>query len=273
MSDKLCDYGCGQKSNFVFKNGKHCCSLFYRSCPFMAAKIGKTRLGKTHTEESKQKIGKKSKERLAITGSPFKGKHHTEEVKLQNSIRHKGRVGWAKGYTKDTHPGLMSALQKRTESGKCIHIGEANGMFGKTHSDEVKQQNRERNILLKRWQGEDNPWYGKDRSGGNSPRFLSKEDRTKWEKYKNRVRMLTERTYKQNKSNINPNELSRNRTDYHLDHIIPIWYGFLNNIIPEILAHIKNLRIISQTDNNSRSKTILTENEHILLQEMLCLLN
>lgn len=35
---KLCDYGCQNYSNFILKNGKHCCSKHYNSCPELKRK-------------------------------------------------------------------------------------------------------------------------------------------------------------------------------------------------------------------------------------------
>ncbi len=266
--EKLCDYGCGNVSAFVFKNGKHCCSLHYRSCPKMASDMGKKRIGKTHSKETKQKIGVKSKERMAIHNH-FKGRSLTDEHKQKISERTKGRVSWAKGFTKDTHPGLLAAMLKRKELGTFIHYGVNNGMYGKTHTEEVKTALREKNKLSQKWEGENNPWYGKDRSGENSPRFLSGVERSAWLIYKKEVRMLTERVYKNNKHVINPNNLLRGMTNYHLDHIIPIWYGFKHNLSAALLSNIKNLRILWWQENLNRNKTTLHESEQMLLQELL----
>lgn len=31
--NELCDYGCGQKANYILSNGKLCCSVSYNKCP------------------------------------------------------------------------------------------------------------------------------------------------------------------------------------------------------------------------------------------------
>ncbi|MDV7402322.1 hypothetical protein RZS08_63460, partial [Arthrospira platensis SPKY1] len=36
---------------------------------------------------------------------------------------------------------------------------------------------------------------------------------------------------------------------YHLDHIIPIYYGFTHNIDPCIIANIENLQMLPAQDN------------------------
>lgn len=44
---------------------------------------------------------------------------------------------------------------------------------------------------------------------------------------------------------------------YQLDHIIPIQYGFDNNISPEIIGHIDNLRFIPWEENNAKRDKII----------------
>lgn len=36
--EKICDYGCGRKANYKFKNGKVCCSSNHQSCPSVRKK-------------------------------------------------------------------------------------------------------------------------------------------------------------------------------------------------------------------------------------------
>ena len=40
--DILCDYGCGQKANYTFGNGKHCCSSMSAKCPAVKQKVRNT---------------------------------------------------------------------------------------------------------------------------------------------------------------------------------------------------------------------------------------
>lgn len=49
-------------------------------------------------------------------------------------------------------------------------------------------------------------------------------------------------------------KLSRNPGAYHLDHIIPIKFGYDNNISPHYIGHIDNLRFIPALDNISNSE-------------------
>jgi len=78
---QLCDYGCGNKAKFTFKNGRLCCSSHYLKCP-INKKIGNKNVmyGKTHSKKSKDKM------RSMI------GKHHTNETKLKISNGNKGKI-------------------------------------------------------------------------------------------------------------------------------------------------------------------------------------
>lgn len=263
-----CDYGCEQKAKYTFKNGKRCCSSWYRSCPFQAKKIGQTRQGKKHSEKTKHIIGEKSKQRIQERGgSYFKGRKHTDEAKQKMSQKKKGipkppnYVPWNRGLTKVDDPRIASGDQVR-------RAGCDNGMFGKTHSIVIKEKQRQRNLKEGKWKGKNNPWYGKNRSGENSPRFMTFKERSEWEIYRNTVRSTTERVYRKNKHLINPKEVNRSTQGYHLDHVIPIWYGFENNIPINILTNPRNLRIIHSKQNLKRYKTKITEKEEELLQEL-----
>lgn len=71
--------------------------------------------------------------------------------------------------------------------------------------------------------------------------------------YRSTVTKLTKATYKKHKAELNPNNLPFGRAGtagaYHLDHIISVKYGFDNNIPPEQLAQVKNLRVIPWLEN------------------------
>lgn len=43
---------------------------------------------------------------------------------------------------------------------------------------------------------------------------------------------------------------------FHIDHIIPIIYGYKHGIPPEIIGNINNLRFISALENHKKSKKI-----------------
>jgi 5-methylcytosine-specific restriction endonuclease McrA len=51
---------------------------------------------------------------------------------------------------------------------------------------------------------------------------------------------------------------------WHLDHIVPISYGFYNNIPPEKIGHISNLRFIRSTINMRKGHKLTTESHKVL---------
>lgn len=77
--------------------------------------------------------------------------------------------------------------------------------------------------------------------------------RTAFQLYKRRVERLTVTTYKRNQRKINPLNLTRkpagSKDGYHLDHIISIKMGFLNNIPVEVIASVDNLQMLPWRDN------------------------
>ncbi len=77
-----------------------------------------------------------------------------------------------------------------------------------------------------------------------------------WENYKDLSNKFTSISYNLYKDIINPSNLLRSKTDFHLDHIIPKSYGFLNKIDPKIISHYKNLQMLSAHDNLVKSTNI-----------------
>lgn len=92
---------------------------------------------------------------------------------------------------------------------------------------------------------------------------LRKEDTPAYRRYANRVHKLTKTIYEQNVSIINPNNLPRTlagvEDGYQLDHIIPVRYGFDNDIPPEEIARLDNLRMIPWKENVQKGKKLLIE--------------
>lgn len=51
---------------------------------------------------------------------------------------------------------------------------------------------------------------------------------------------------------------------YHLDHIVPIVHGFYNNIPPEKIGSLSNLRFIRSTVNMRKGHKLTTESHKVL---------
>lgn len=83
---------------------------------------------------------------------------------------------------------------------------------------------------------------------------------TDWQQYKQKVRNLTEQTYRKHKDILNPLNLIRGvskiGTDtYQLDHIVPILYGFSNQIPEHLIASLPNLQLIHWHKNIIKGRT------------------
>lgn len=79
-----------------------------------------------------------------------------------------------------------------------------------------------------------------------------------WELFKREVRNTTERVFRKHKSILDPNNLRGQH--YELDHIIPIFSGFIKGMSVEDLVDVRNLRIVETHHNRSRKKN-LTDSE------------
>lgn len=63
--------------------------------------------------------------------------------------------------------------------------------------------------------------------------------------YYKKVRKITE----EQPLHLLENNEKRGRVDYHVDHIIPISYGFANNLPPELIGNILNLQMLYYKEN------------------------
>ena len=59
----------------------------------------------------------------------------------------------------------------------------------------------------------------------------------------------TRRSYYDHFYKINPQNLTRSKNKYHLDHIYSISQGFKQNIDPKIIGHWTNLRMLLASEN------------------------
>lgn len=81
-------------------------------------------------------------------------------------------------------------------------------------------------------------------------------NKSEYKKYKSRVMYYTRKAYKENKQELNPNNhkltVAGTLNGYQIDHIIPIKYGFENNLPPETIGDINNLRIVTWKENRDK---------------------
>jgi len=102
----------------------------------------------------------------------------------------------------------------------------------------------------------------------SNKRFEKNVSMEGYKPYQRNVWILTNRNYKKYKEVINPLNyprgiFSKNKKVYQLDHNIPVVYGYVNNIRPEIIAHRKNLQIITALDNNKKNDYLIYSEEEI----------
>lgn len=83
MTDNECDYGCGKRAEYTFKNGKHCCSEKYSDCVGMKA---------TRKANNESQRGRKKK----VSFKPCQ--HCGKEVATNNLKKHET---WCSGNGKD----------------------------------------------------------------------------------------------------------------------------------------------------------------------------
>jgi hypothetical protein len=256
----LCQYGCGNPGIFQFKNGTHCCAKRFDGCPVIIKKRIDTRKSKNwkHSEESKKKIGDTSrgrtlsvdwKQKISDSGKGKLKGPKSEESKRKQSEAMKGKTAWNKGLT---------SKDSRVES----------------YANKQKGQTREGNYVSHtNWQGEGNPWFGKNRSKENSPRYNGEEYNRELRDYRNKVSWLTEQSYIKYIEIINPNNKLRTlagvEEGFHLDHIYPVSKGFDNNIPPMLIANVANLRLIDWRENVIKSNDISEELIPPLIKEYL----
>lgn len=90
----LCEYGCGQESNYQLQNGKMCCSKSYNSCSVARRKNSESNKGKIgYWKGKKQSIEARNKMKKAHTGpkNHMHGRSHTNEVKKLISDLNRGQ--------------------------------------------------------------------------------------------------------------------------------------------------------------------------------------
>lgn len=83
---------------------------------------------------------------------------------------------------------------------------------------------------------------------------ITKEQLVIYERYRKKVRHLTEKTYNLHKAEINPQNLPRGMHTNHLDHKVPIIEGFKQGIEPEVMARKENLQMLPAKVNLSKGR-------------------
>lgn len=143
----------------------NCCRYKNPSYGYNLTDGGDGMVGYKYSNETKQKMSKKAKERFKDKeNTPWFGKKLSDEHKKKIGDRNKGKYTGEKNPMYDVH--LTGS--KNPMYGVC-RCGENNPMYGKKHSEQTKQKIR--NSLRGKYVGDKNPMYGKQRFGPDNPHY------------------------------------------------------------------------------------------------------
>lgn len=242
----LCQHGCGQPATHTTKSSLgtgpfkgapvHQCAKSPNSCPAVKARKVANSIKKYGTKypwQTKEILEKRNQTNLekyghisSIMNPEIQAKRKATMVKrygveqptLNRGIRDKAAAGIKQAYI--NNPDLS---QKQTQAKREKYGEELIGIVQKSRITQVA-----------------------------NGRWVDPVLRSEWAQYKFKVKYLTAKAYKKYKHIINPNDLKIGRCDYQVDHIYSIRHGFENNVPPEVVAHIGNLRLMWHTENKSK---------------------
>lgn len=225
-------YLCGCQAHYISYNSKKMrCVEKITQCPGFIKKA----------EESRQRNMSKEQRRTHMKKMSNKGNAILKELHADQT--------WLTNKSNS----ISEAVQRRGG-----HAGENNPMFGKSHSLETKQ------ILSNRANNRNSDCYlNATKTKIARGLAIPKEQKTKWELYREQVLAYTYKSWKHYQHKINPLGLVRG-SEYELDHKFSITEGFKQNVDPEIIGHYSNLELLPKADN--RSKRI---NCSITLEELI----
>jgi len=87
----------------------------------------------------------------------------------------------------------------------------------------------------------------------------SDEELKLYENYRRKVTYLSEKSYQEHISELNPEGYKRGHVTYHLDHIYPVILGFVNKVEAELISDYRNLQILTHIENRVKhDKTEMT---------------
>lgn len=217
--DNTC-YLCGCQAYFISYNSKKLrCVEKITQCPGFVKKA----------EETRQKNISKEKRRAHMKNMSEKGNTILKELHTN----------------KDWLTAKGDKISKSIEN-RGGHIGENNPMYRKSHSSITKKKMSEK--ANKR-----DPECYLNATDTKIQRGLAipKEQKTKWELYREQVLNYTNKNWQHCQDKINPLGLQRGK-NYELDHKYSITEGFKHNVDPIIIGHYTNLELLTTEINRSK---------------------
>ena len=88
---------------------------------------------------------------------------------------------------------------------------------------------------------------------------IATSKKNEFQSYRSKVVRLT----KLNVKNL-PEFNSHDPNIYHIDHIVPCWYGFKNKIPPEVIASVMNLQVIPAQENMRKGAKMTNKSKEVL---------
>ena len=230
----ICGYGCGKEAKFPPRKGmtKWCCESNYNKCP-----------------EKRRENSESHK----LTIEQFQEKYKTFAKKEEMR------------YNPDK-PGEKE-IQVHCKYHKCKNSKEKDGWFTPTYN-----QLKRRADALDHDDGNDGCFfYCPDECKQKCCLYHLRSDPNRlseFEKYSSDVIKETYKIKKKFYNKIENIELQGKEHGYELDHKYSIYDGFINNVDPKIIAHYKNLQVVTIEENRQKSK-----NSSITLEELLSEIN
>jgi len=96
--------------------------------------------------------------------------------------------------------------------------------------------------------------------------WISDDSKSDLEKYRLAVKKITAKSYHDHYYKINPNNLTRSRYQYHVDHIFSVEEGFKQKVPAEVIGHWTNLRMLWHLDNSIKNTKCHTTLKQLLEQ-------
>lgn len=109
-----CEYGCGQESKYILKNGKNCCSKNVASCPAIRKKISEKNKGKPKDDKWRKNLSESKKD--SVPWNKGKNDYLTDDIKKSMGKKNVGRDPWNKGKTKIYSQKTLDSIRSRAKS-------------------------------------------------------------------------------------------------------------------------------------------------------------
>jgi hypothetical protein len=157
---------------------------------------------------------------------PYERKPHSQETKQKIKKSNTGKIPWNKGKTEIYSEVSLEKMRKAKENYVPWNAGLDMKQLGYVSWNKQPENTK-----------------------------------TKYKEYRYLVDKLSEVNYVKYYDIINPERKPRTKCGveggYQLDHIYPVYEGFVNNILPEEIARLENLRVIPWEENQRKKHKLL----------------